>query len=137
MGVTTRVEGEQAGRSDALLTPYLPRLVRAWSNEPDLPRARTIDGSLVSIDISGFTALAERLSVKGKAGAEELVQRISGVFERLIDVAERHGGDVLKFRGDALLLLFRDDPHPQRAAGAASDMQWTIESMVTQEVELR
>src|SRR3954447_4030695 len=92
MGVTTRVEGEQAGRSDALLTPYLPRLVRAWSNEPDLPRARTIEGSLVSVDISGFTALAERLSVKGKAGAEELVQRISACFERLIAGAERHGG---------------------------------------------
>ncbi len=137
MGVTTRVERDEAGRADALLTPYLPRLVRAWSSERDAARAKAIDGSLVSVDISGFTALAERLSVKGKAGAEELVQRISACFERLIDVAERHGGDVLKFRGDALLLLFRDDRHPQRAAGAASDMQWTIESMVTQDVELR
>jgi class 3 adenylate cyclase/tetratricopeptide (TPR) repeat protein len=137
MGVTTRVHGEDAARSDELLTPYLPRLVRAWSAEPGLPRARTIDGSLVSVDISGFTALAERLSAKGKAGAEELVQRISACFDGLIDVAEGHGGDVLKFRGDALLLLFRENRHPQRAAGAASDMQWTIESMITEDVELR
>jgi class 3 adenylate cyclase/tetratricopeptide (TPR) repeat protein len=131
------MEREDAARSDALLMPYLPRLVRAWSTEPDAPRARALDGSLVSVDISGFTALAERLSAKGKAGAEELVQRISACFDRLIDVAERHGGDVLKFRGDALLLFFRDDRHPERAAGAASDMQWTIESMITQDVELR
>jgi class 3 adenylate cyclase len=95
------MEREDAARSDALLMPYLPRLVRAWSTEPDAPRARALDGSLVSVDISGFTALAERLSAKGKAGAEELVQRISACFDRLIDVAERHGGDVLKFRGDA------------------------------------
>ena len=81
MGVTTRVERDEAGRADALLTPYLPRLVRAWSSEADAPRAKTIDGSLVSIDISGFTALAERLAVKGKAGAEELVQRISACFD--------------------------------------------------------
>ena len=36
---------------------------------------------------------------------------------------------MLKFRGDALLLLFRDDRHAERAAGAASDMQWTIEEI--------
>jgi len=137
MGVTTPTGRDAADRADGLLGPYLPRLVRAWSAEPEAPRARTIDGSLVSVDISGFTALAERLSAKGKAGAEELVQRISACFEGLIEVAERHGGDVLKFRGDALLLLFRDERHPERAAGAASDMQWTIESMITEDVELR
>jgi class 3 adenylate cyclase len=103
--------------------------VRAWSETPDAPRSRVIDGTLVSIDISGFTALAERLAVHGKAGAEELVQRISSVFDDLIAVAERHGGDVLKFRGDALLVLFAGDRHAERAVGAASDMQWTIEEI--------
>jgi class 3 adenylate cyclase len=111
------------------LAPYLPRLVRAWSEEPGSPRARVVEGSLVSVDISGFTALAERLQAKGKAGAEELVTRISDVFDALIAVSERHGGDVLKFRGDALLLLFAGDRHPERACGAASDMQWTIEAV--------
>ena len=64
---------------------------------------------------------------KGKAGAEELVGRISAVFDGLIGVAERHGGDVLKFRGDALLLFFAATATRERACGAASDMQWTIE----------
>jgi class 3 adenylate cyclase/tetratricopeptide (TPR) repeat protein len=137
MGRTARVEHGPDARADALLAPYLPRLVRAWSLEAGAPRARTIEGSLVSVDISGFTALAERLSVKGRVGAEELVQRISGCFDLLIEAAERHGGDVLKFRGDALLLFFREDRHAQRAAGAASDMQWTIESIDSEDVELR
>ena len=124
------------------LAPYLPRVVRAWSEEVDAPRARTFDGSLVSVDISGFTALAERLQGRGKEGAEELVTRISSVFDGLISAAERHGGDVLKFRGDALLLLFVGDRHADRACGASSDMQWTIEEIGTQEttvgtVELR
>jgi predicted ATPase/class 3 adenylate cyclase len=108
------------------LSPYLPRLVRGWSLEPGSPRARTLDGSLVSVDISGFTALSEQLAQKGREGAEELVRTISYVFARLIDAAERHGGDVLKFRGDALLLLFLGESHAARACGAASDMQWTI-----------
>ena len=63
------------------MQPYLPRLIRGFSEEsPPGPRARVLDGSLVSVDISGFTALAERLAVNGKAGAEELVERISSVF---------------------------------------------------------
>jgi class 3 adenylate cyclase len=93
-----------AGRS--ALAPYLPRLVRGWSLEHEAPRARSLDGSLVSVDISGFTALSERLAEQGRKGAEELVRTISGIFASLIEAAERHGGDVLKFRGDALLLLF-------------------------------
>jgi len=102
----------------------------------DGPRLQVVDGSIVSIDISGFTALAERLQAKGKEGAEELVTRISAVFDRLIAAAERHGGDVLKFRGDALLLLFAGDRHAERACGAGSDMQWTIEEIGTQETTL-
>lgn len=128
---------------DAELAPYLPRLVRAWSDEDDgASRVRTVDGSLVSTDVSGFTALSERLAARGREGAEELVETISGVFDELIQVAERHGGDVLKFRGDALLLLFVGDRHPERACGAASDMQRAIESLAGREtsvgpVELR
>jgi class 3 adenylate cyclase/tetratricopeptide (TPR) repeat protein len=124
------------------LSPYLPRLVRGWSMEQDAPRARRLDGSLVSVDISGFTALSERLAAKGREGAEELVRTISGIFAQLIEAAERHGGDVLKFRGDALLLIFVGEAHAARACGAASDMQWTIEQIgaahsTTGDVELR
>jgi class 3 adenylate cyclase/tetratricopeptide (TPR) repeat protein len=137
MAASTSADSSTAARADLLFTPYLPRLVRAWSNEPEASRVRVIEGSLVSVDISGFTALAERLSAKGKVGAEELVQQISGWFGCLIEVAERQGGDVLKFRGDALLVFFRDDRHPQRAAGAASDMQRRIESLESEDVELR
>jgi class 3 adenylate cyclase/tetratricopeptide (TPR) repeat protein len=135
--VTTEAEPVVGKGADALLAPYVPRLVRAWSTDHEGARVRAIDGSLVSVDISGFTALAERLSAKGKAGAEELVRRISGCFDRLIEAAEGHGGDVLKFRGDALLLFFVGDRHSARAAGAASDMQWTIEAIESADVELR
>jgi class 3 adenylate cyclase/tetratricopeptide (TPR) repeat protein len=106
----------------------VPRLLHAWSDDTG-ERRRAVDGTLVSVDISGFTALAERLASLGRLGAEELVTTVSAVFAELIAVAERHGGDVLKFRGDALLLFFADDRHVERACGAASDMQWTIGSV--------
>jgi class 3 adenylate cyclase/tetratricopeptide (TPR) repeat protein len=111
-----------------LLAPYVPRLLHAWSDDSG-ERRRAVDGTLVSVDISGFTALAERLASLGRLGAEELVTTVSAVFAELIAVADRHGGDVLKFRGDALLLFFAGDRHVERACGAASDMQWTIGSV--------
>jgi class 3 adenylate cyclase/tetratricopeptide (TPR) repeat protein len=111
----------------ATFEPYLPRLVVDWSREPDAGGVRELDGSLVSLDVSGFTRLSERLQANGRAGAEELVLLISGVQEGLIGICERHGGDVLKFRGDALLLLFDGEGHERRSSAATSQMQWLIE----------
>ena len=107
--------------------PYLPRLVVDWSREPDPGGVRQLEGSLVSLDVSGFTRLSERLQASGRAGAEELVLLISGVHEGLIGICERFDGDVLKFRGDALLLLFTGAGHQERACDATSQMQWLIE----------
>jgi class 3 adenylate cyclase/tetratricopeptide (TPR) repeat protein len=112
----------------AAFTPYLPRLVIEWANDHADKRFRELDGSLVSIDISGFTSLSERLAGKGRIGAEELILLLSGVFEGLIGVTHRYDGDVLKFRGDALLLFFSGEGHEERACGAASGMQWFIET---------
>jgi class 3 adenylate cyclase len=108
----------------ARYAPYLPLLARAW---PDSAPYRELDATLVSVDLSGFTALSERLAQKGKEGAEELILVVSGCFEGLIGIAARHGGDVLKFRGDALLLLFDGQGHAERACRAAAQMQWFIE----------
>ncbi len=83
----------------------------------------SLTGSMLSADISGFTALSERLADKGKAGAEEITSLISRCFTALIDAAYDYGGEVLKFGGDALLVLFRGDDHELRVAAAAVAMQ--------------
>jgi class 3 adenylate cyclase len=116
-----------ATRTRSGYVAYLPRLVREWPRTAGDAPFRTLDGSLVSVDISGFTALSEKLAARGRAGAEELILCISGLFEGLIGITQRYGGDVLKFRGDALLLLFDGEGHAVRACAAASDMQWFIE----------
>ena len=113
---------------EAALDPYLPRLVLGWTARHGDARAVESAGSLVSADISGFTSLSERLASKGRIGAEELILLISGCFEGLIGIAQRFGGDVLKFRGDALLLFFDGAGHEERATRAASAMQWFIET---------
>src|SRR2546430_17326902 len=105
--------------SQGSFEPYLPRLVVDWNREQRSGGVCELDGTLVSVDISGFTRLSERLQAKGRAGAEELVLLVSGVFEGLIGISERHGGDVLKFRGDALILRFSGAGTERRALKSA------------------
>ena len=108
------------------LRPYVPRLVVDWlRNTPDALH-REVEATLVFVDISGFTALTERLARKGKVGAELMRDTLDGVFTALLDEAYDWGAGLLKWGGDALLLMFDGPDHPQRAARAAWEMQHTI-----------
>ena len=108
------------------LLPYVPRLVVDWlRNDPDA-RYRRVDGSLVFVDISGFTKLAERLARKGKVGAEELSDTLDSTFTELLSVAYDYGAGVVKWGGDAVLLLFDGAAHAERACRGAVEMQRTL-----------
>ena len=109
------------------LKPYVPRLLIEWLRETPETRHRSIDGSLVFVDISGFTALTERLARQGKVGAELMRDTLDGVFTSLLDEAYDWGAGLLKWGGDALLLLFDGPEHAPRAARACWEMQRTIE----------
>ena len=78
------------------------------------------------VDVSGFTAMSERLAAKGKAGAEEVTDVMNATFAQLLDVAYARGGGLLKFGGDALLLFFSGEDHAARATRAAFDMRSTL-----------
>jgi len=58
---------------------------------------------MVFADLSGFTAMSERLSRLGRVGAEEVTDAIGTCFTELLAVAYDAGGSLLKFGGDALL----------------------------------
>ena len=88
-----------ASKADAL-RPYLPRLVLHWLAEESDRLAWELDGSVVLVDISGFTRMSERLSRKGKVGAEEITDVLGAVFSRLLSLAYAEGGGLLKFGGE-------------------------------------
>ena len=80
---------------------------------------------MVFADVSGFTRLSERLARQGKEGAEHLVDAINACFSALLAEAYSRGGSLLKFGGDAMLLLFYDQEATRstrcgRAASAAA-----------------
>ena len=109
-----------------LLRPYMPMLVHDWIQGHPEARHRNVHGSLVFVDVSGFTKLSERLARLGKLGAEELTDLIGSCFSQLLGAAYANGGSLIKFGGDALLILFTGDHHEHRAATAAVGMRTAL-----------
>src|SRR5690242_15206695 len=105
------------------LLPYIPRLLRAW---PHGAHHVAVDGTLVSADLSGFTRLSEQLAALGREGAEELTTLLNECFTGMIEIVEHHGGDVLKFGGDALLILYDGHEHAARACDSTRAMRTLI-----------
>lgn len=70
------------------------------------PKHERFPAAILFADISGFTALAEHLGKQGPAGAEELGGILNDYFGQLTALIAEHGGDVVKFAGDALLAVW-------------------------------
>ncbi|MEN8234757.1 MAG: AAA family ATPase [Actinomycetota bacterium] len=113
---------EAGDARDTAYLPYLPRIVRDWAANP-AARHRQVDGSMLFVDLSGFTAMSERLARAGEVGAEEVTDIISETFAELLGHAYARGGSLLKFGGDALLILFSGSDHAPRAAAAGHNMK--------------
>jgi len=105
------------------LDRFVPRIASEWDLDAPGARWQELDGSLCFVDISGFTALSERLAMRGRIGVEELTELLHRVFGTMLDIAFERGGSLLKFGGDALLLLFDGPDHPQQGASAAVEMR--------------
>ena len=105
---------------------YVPRVLlkRLVAAPEDL--VETLEGTMVFVDVSGFTRLSERLARRGREGAEHLTDAINACFSALLADAYANGGSLLKFGGDALLLWFDGDDHPLRACASAVAMRNTI-----------
>ncbi len=92
------------------MSTYVPRLIlRELQLNPAPPSGPTkvsFPGAVLFIDVSGFTALNAHMSKLGGAGPEQVSTHLNRYFGQLIDAVHQHGGDVLKFAGDALICLF-------------------------------
>ncbi|MBI1881148.1 MAG: AAA family ATPase, partial [Chloroflexi bacterium] len=92
------------------LAAYVPAPVaRAIYHQPCVlaePTARRFPAAVLFTDISGFTPLSELLSQAGPTGAEELTHLINLYFTSMIEIVQNYRGQVVKFSGDALTVLF-------------------------------
>ena len=102
---------------DVVIT-YLPRylvqteLAHSEASTKPFPleaRGEFLHGALLFADISGFTAMCERLSTLGREGAEQATEIVNRYFDLMLKVLFSHGGDLFKFGGDAVLAFFPDN----------------------------
>lgn len=80
------------------------------TDEPYEPTAsnKRVPAAVCFVDISGFTKLSEKLIlIHGDSASEKLTKYISDYFEKLVSVVYAHGGDIIKFAGDAMLVMWR------------------------------
>lgn len=68
-------------------------------------------GALLFADVSGFTALSQRLmqTLGSQRGAEEITRLLNALYEPLIATIHEQGGEVVTFGGDSLTCWFADD----------------------------
>ncbi|NJP04946.1 MAG: AAA family ATPase [Chloroflexaceae bacterium] len=110
---------------------YIPeRFVQLQLAQPKPGRIRGHfwRGSILSADLSGFTALSKQLSILGRQGAEEISAILNQLFKELVEQVVACGGELLKFGGDSLLAFFdaertNDNQAAEAAAHAALAMQ--------------
>ena len=57
--------------------------------------------ALLFVDISGFTVLSQKLVL------DDLKRHINAYFTLILNIVYRYGGDVIKFAGDALFVIWQ------------------------------
>jgi adenylate cyclase len=75
----------------------------------------TIDAALMICDLRDFTGLSNRLPT------DRVMHLLNRYFDQILPPIAQHGGEVLKFIGDAVLVSFRISDDPARNCQAALD----------------
>ena len=65
-----------------------------------LGRLVTLDAAIWFSDLRGFTVISEKLS------PEQLIESLNSYFAAVVEPIYEHGGEVLKYIGDAILAIF-------------------------------
>ena len=97
------------------LIKYIPALVIKYimqspaSANRTLPEVQKLNTVVLFADISGFTSISEAYSKMGPRGCEDLVFCINRYMESLVKLIGKYGGDIIKFVGDALIVLWPVD----------------------------
>src|SRR5216684_1821356 len=104
-----------------LFERYVNKQVTDYVLERSVPGTVFLPGerrqvTMLNSDIAGFSTLSQRMP------AQELVNFLNKYFGRMIDIVLNHGGNIDKFQGDGMLLVFGApnamDDHADRALRA-------------------
>ena len=81
--------------------------------ESSLMNNEIIEATVMFIDVCGFTSITEQ------APANQVINLLNGLFDKIVKEILGQGGIVDKFMGDAVMAVFRGGYHLDRAIDAA------------------
>ena len=116
--------------ADSVFTSYMPRILHqqllTYSQKglggyqlEFRGEGRHVKAACMFSDASGFTQLTEKLA-QLPTGAETMCGIMNKYLTLMIDTISQHGGDVVKFAGDALLVVFPIDSSADAPPGTFS-----------------
>lgn len=117
-----------------ILQDYVPVQVTLNLPRPGEVRYEWQEGTLMFTDLAGFTPLMEASAVRGRTGAETLLNIINAYFAEMIEIISKSGGNLLEFTGDAMLAQFPSDQRQRdtaQAVRAGLRMQRAMERFVS------
>ena len=106
----------------ALLVRQLEDGAREGAAQAVVPRRENFHSVCLFADISGFTKMASELD------AETLAKHLNSYFSQMTVIINKEGGDIFKFAGDAMVVLWEINP---AAASSASQSALSSSSTVT------
>ncbi|MEO0281203.1 MAG: tetratricopeptide repeat protein [candidate division WOR-3 bacterium] len=83
---------------------FIPSKILKWYDKNNFEK--NFEGSILFLDIKGFTSLTENLMKSGKSGAETLSKIINFFYNDIIDEIYKNDGFVTTFAGDAFTAVF-------------------------------
>jgi class 3 adenylate cyclase len=117
----------QAVRENNILKMYVDNNVLSFMNsheyESTLVRNETVEGSVMFIDICGFTSISETQP------PDQVVSLINKIFDVLVQEIINQGGRVDKFIGDAIMAVFFGESHFDRALTTSLSVRREIDKM--------
>ena len=107
----------QAIKENNILKMYVDSSVLQYMNNPEFEKSLTInehkEGTVVFIDICSFTSITETEQ------PDVVVKLLNNYFEIIVKEIIAQSGYVDKFIGDAVMAVFHDDYHIDRAVEAS------------------
>lgn len=110
---------------EAVWTYRAPSILESVKAPPGHDHGQWMEATLLFAAVSGFGVMSERLSAKGRAGAEEIARVVDKYYKFMAEILHKYGGFVVKFGGDTLLAVFEGpaEDAAQNAVQAGFDMQ--------------
>ena len=102
------------------LSKYIPSLVlhqliqrQESGRKTVLPELQEMETVCLFADISGFTKVGEACAKKGQRGNEDLAFVINRYMEGMVKNLSKYGGDIIKFVGDAMIVMWPQAKGPR------------------------